>query len=155
MIKLKINMKAQYRGANLVLCLFLVFGYLGSCCLKAQTPPAMLPHVEYEGPIQQGGVPDLRMGVALYEEYFNYKNNLPTKLKEEREDSEKLLTLLKLHEENKLGMIRYTYPIGITILYIPNEKIVLVQSQEGRYYGFSFLDLASSCAQPQGRCDKA
>jgi hypothetical protein len=104
----------------------------------AQTPEQMLPQVEYQGPIEKRGVPDLRLGVAIYKQYFNFKNGLEHHLIEigGTTPPENLVNLLYLHTQNKLESIKFTYPVGIKILCIPKEKIILVDEEGSKIRAF-------------------
>jgi hypothetical protein len=110
--------------------------------LAAPLITPMLPVVEYQGPIKQGGVPDLRLGVALYEQYHNFINKMPTHLKvidiskKSLEQKIKLDELLKLQKVDLLGSIRFNFPDGVRILFIPKEKIVIVESVDRKLTSF-------------------
>lgn len=114
---------------------------------EAYNPPItpitpMLPQVEYQGPIERRGLPDLRLGVALYEQYHNFINQMPTHLlshditKNNLEIKERINELLQLQGEDLLESIKFTFPNGVRILCIPKEKIIIVEDNKGKLTPF-------------------
>jgi len=89
-----------------------------------KTPPKLLPKIEYFGGAESGGVSDLRLGVKLYTEWFNYTHEYPSLL--EISDCE-LRSIEKGIDigEGSLPTKKFIYGDG-TIIYACMDKYLAV-----------------------------
>lgn len=97
--------------------------------------PALLPRVEYYGGAEFGGVPDLRLGIFLYEQvqlFFHRQNSalLPLNFSEADRDSLEggSAGQRNLVENNPIK--KFTFDDGTIIYYSESNKTILLFSEE-------------------------
>jgi hypothetical protein len=152
--RLKLGLKSKKQNSIISPLWVLPIVYLATAvCGNGQPTHLMLPKVEYQGPIEQNEVPDLKKGVELYDHYYIYKQNKQNtetkrnRIKPIEENSPVLLKLLALYSNGDLATIKYTYPVGVRILFIKNENIFLVEEKNGTVMAFILKETTETTEQ--------